>query len=228
MRKRTLALLGGFFLQLTLGSLCLADSNDIRALEDRAAQRVLGHFVQALKQARNVVVHPNNLLTSDHLEEETNYCNALLDAAKKRNGDGITVPAPDMSTGRDGNPAVFEYIRERTASCPSDRWMKEGIPATLLLHPEYPRLFSTYELKGSNPWTVVLERRFYDDRYNDIQSVQWVYFFPNACYSVGGNSTDFPRGDPVENHVQAGVLQFAGKMLFYQARLTDYSPRSRG
>lgn len=171
-------------------------------------------------------MYPNNLLPSDHLDEQVRYCSALLDTAKKRNGVGITVPPPDMSTAHNGNPVILEYIRQRTAFCPRDFFRK--IPPTLINEPQYPRLYSVYHLIGAKPMTVVLERRFYDTGYEDIRSARWIEILQNGCYGAAMHSSpDYPRGSAVENR-QTGVLQFAGEVFSYEMLNSDQWPESPG
>lgn len=229
-------------------STSFVEASDLRDIEEKAAQRHLNNFIEVLKDARNVSVNSNTMPLNNHKKEQIAYCGALLNAIKTKNGTGVTVPTPAMSTGRNGNETVLDYIKGLTASpasCPVDlskvpeRWREieakvhaagRKIPPTLVDYPQYPRLYSVYQLSGTNPTVVVLERQFYDRDYEHVKRVHWIQIQQNGCYSNRGMSFYAKETHPIprKDKRDVGVLEFNGQIFFYNIGITENVPRGPG
>lgn len=245
------------FLLIFVISASFAEASDLRAIEEKAAQRHLERFIEVLKSARNVSVNSNiTVLPNDHEAEQVRYCSALLTAVKEKGGAGITVPVPAMSTGRNGNEAILDYIKTIAPPlrpCKGDlseaperlrkhclsieariRASERDIPPTFLDDPQYPRFYSVYQLNGTDPTVIVLERQFYDRNYEHLKRVHWIRFMENGRYgrrySNGGMSfhvKETPSGTRKDNR-EVGVLEFGGQVLFYNIDTTEGIPHGPG
>lgn len=217
------------------GPVSMAGDQSLATLEADAENTVLQHFIHTLQKSQNFIVFPNPW-PSEKNAEQAQFGEDLARAIKFKNGEGISLPKPQLSSGRDGHEVVLQRIRELTQPCAStdkDKHYVDGIPRTLLNDLQYPRLFSFYKIDGDRDGPILMERRFHDPQYKKLQSTQWLRFFEGdesirkdhrTCLVVAGNSADIPPGKDVENFPQSGILQFQGKVVIYKTSIHTVCP----
>lgn len=211
----------------------MAGDKSLVTLEADAENTVLQHFIHTLQKSQNFIVFPNPW-PSEKNAEQAQFGEDLARAIKFKNGEGISLPKPQLSSGRDGHEVVLQRIRELTQPCASeDKYLVDGIPQTLLRNPQYPRLFSVYKIEGDRYGPILMERRFHDPQYKRLQSTRWLHFFEGeeavqkirrSCYRVVDGSYDMPLGKEVEDFPQSGILEFQGKVVMYKTNLHTVCP----
>lgn len=204
-----------------------------RDLEEEVSQRNLKKLIETLHEARIRLVEGNaNFPFLKNTQEQKQYCTALLTDIKK-GGTGITLPKPIMSTATHGNHAILERVIEMNRSCNDGAASETGKDIVSLIggltNTSYVRrLFDIYSLNGKVQQTVILNRTFYDNGYQQMRGVDWYEVDRDGCYK-GGEAVHYPRKDISTDKHQAGVLTFHGQTHFYSVNLgSEIMPGTMG
>lgn len=184
-------------------------AKDLAKLEEGAVKANLNRFLQTIKRGKVKSIDGNcSLSPCDHYDEQQALCGALVKNAKQ--GKAINLPEPSMSSWKNGNDAIREYLRDQLLSN-SEIDINQSTAMKYLTenrknHHIVNAIYTIPKMHGSRLPFVIMKWEYADSKFKKLRHISYIFMDKNGnrISGMAGNGSN-----------PLGILEFQGQTYFY-------------